>query len=193
MKRILCTIALVILAYIGIYNACCYADFEPNFFSYMLLDRDFVCSAEKTNKLYADTISQNIKKQKSNIAQWEEMSQLLESYHNAYAEIANAERKESIVSVKRISGAYVMNSASSYTRTTQHNKTTETGRGADNEEMILIQLSDEHIIRASPRSGPQWLGVRVGEKVRKVEYTWYAPYEEKIRAVKKVEYEPLYR
>ncbi len=72
-----------------------------------------------------------------------------------------------IVRVERMASKYIMNSPEKYHRHASGSLITESGKGADVEDLYVLRLTDGHIIKASPRKNAHWLGVKVGEKVRK--------------------------
>lgn len=87
-----------------------------------------------------------------------------------------------VVYVKRIASSSVMNNPAFYNKNYSGNVITENGGGAENEDFVLIYLSDGKIIKASTKQNPQWMGVLVDEKVikttgRKIKSTyktvWY--------------------
>ncbi len=79
----------------------------------------------------------------------------------------NIIRRKEIVYVKRMASSSIMNNPAFYQKRYSGNTVTEKGKGADNEDIVMIYLSDGTIIKSSPRSSPEWLGVVCGEKVLK--------------------------
>ena len=126
----------------------------------------------------------------------------LDSYRECREQLKAHKPKVETVRVLRAASSYVMNNPAFYNRNIKYNgidnTITENGKGADNENIYVLYLSDGTIIKASPRDKPQWLGVQVGEKVRKVtslkiqreedDYTYNYTY----KVVTVVDYNPLY-
>ena len=126
----------------------------------------------------------------------------LDSYRECREQLKGHKPKVETVRVLRTASSYVMNNPSFYNRNIQYNGVdnviTENGKGADDKDIYMLYLSDGTIIKASPRDKPQWLGVQVGEKVRKVtslkiqreedDYTYNYTY----KVVTVVDYNPLY-
>lgn len=122
----------------------------------------------------------------------------LDSYRECREQLKKGPKpKVETVRVLRAASSYVMNNPAFYNRNIKYNGVdnviTENGKGADDKDIYMLYLSDGTIIKASPRDKPQWLGVQVGEKVRKVtslkiqeegDYTY--------KVVTVVDYNPLY-
>lgn len=122
----------------------------------------------------------------------------LDSYRESREQLKKGPKpKVETVRVLRAASSYVMNNPAFYNRHIRYNGInnviSENGKGADNENIYVLYLSDGTIIKASPRDKPQWLGVKVGEKVQKVtslkmqkegDYTY--------KVVTVVDYNPLY-
>ena len=140
-----------------------------NPFVYPFLERGWVDTVENANKTFCVIVSTIERKQTYN---WQ--SALLEEYINAHKKVTEADKKVEIVYVRRMSSAFIMNSPAFYKRDIGSNNTiTRKGGGADEQDITVILLSDGHVIKASPRSSAQWLGVTVGGKVRKTTYKWF--------------------
>lgn len=92
-----------------------------------------------------------------------------ESLWNVYKDSArNIVVKKEIVYIKRMASSSVMNSPVFYEKRYSGNTITENGRGAENEDFTVLYLSDGHIIKASPKENPEWLGTTIGEKALKI-------------------------
>jgi hypothetical protein len=162
-----------------------------------------VLNVQQTNNNYSKLLEETTKKNED-INECNRQAVLLTEYTQAHEQIAKSPKLEEIVYVERINSAYIMNNPAFYNRNIANNTIKETGKGADNEDITIIRLSDGHIIKASPRSNARWLGVRVGEKVKKITFktysfkwptpptSWVHP-ENGIGVTDKVEYHPLYR
>ena len=118
----------------------------------------------------------------------------LDSYRECREQLKGQKPKVETVQVLRAASSYVMNNPAFYNRSISNNFISESAKGADNENIYVLYLSDDAIIKASPRNKPQWLGVKVGEKVQKItsmkmqkegEYTY--------KVVTVIDYHPLYR
>ncbi|MBP3687342.1 MAG: hypothetical protein J6J35_03140 [Alphaproteobacteria bacterium] len=81
--------------------------------------------------------------------------------------VNNIVYKKEIVYIKRMASSSVMNSPAFYNKTFSRNTIRENGRGAENEDFVVIYLSDGKIIKATPTKNPEWMGVLIGEKVIK--------------------------
>ena len=119
--------------------------------------------------------------------------QALNRYRECREQLKGYKPKVETVRVLRAASSYVMNNPAFYNRDIANNVISENGEGADNESIYVLYLSDGTIIKASPRDKPQWLGVKVGEKVRKVtslKIQEEGDYSYKVVTV--VDYNPLY-
>lgn len=118
----------------------------------------------------------------------------LDSYRECREQLKKGPKpKVETVRVLRAASSYVMNNPAFYNRDIANNVISENGEGADNESIYVLYLSDGTIIKSSPRDKPQWLGVKVGEKVRKVtslKMLKEGDYSYKVVTV--VDYNPLY-
>ncbi len=98
--------------------------------------------------------------------------QQLATYRDCKKQLAGSKPKVEILRVMRTASSFVMNNPSYFSRDISNNTITETitekGKGADEEDIYVLYLSDGIVFKASPRDKPQWLGTKVGEKVRKV-------------------------
>ena len=121
----------------------------------------------------------------------------LDSYREFREQLKGHKPKVETVRVLRAAFSYVMNNPAFYNRNIKYNgidnTITENGNDADNENIYVLYLSDGTIIKASPRDKPQWLGVKVGEKVRKVTSLKMLKEGNYIyKVVTVVDYNPLY-
>ena len=94
--------------------------------------------------------------------------QQLATYRDCKKQLAGSKPKVEILRVMRTASSFVMNNPSYFSRDISNNTITEKGKGADEEDIYVLYLSDGIVFKASPRDKPQWLGTKVGEKVRKV-------------------------
>lgn len=94
--------------------------------------------------------------------------QQLATYRDCKKQLAGSKPKIEILRVMRTASSFVMNNPSYFSRDISNNTITEKGKGADEEDIYVLYLSDGIVFKASPRDKPQWLGTKVGEKVRKV-------------------------
>lgn len=97
-----------------------------------------------------------------------DIEQQLETYRECKKQLVGHKPKVEILRVVRTASSFVMNSPAYYNRDISNNTITEKGKGADEEDIYVLYLSDGIVFKASPRDKPQWLGTKVGEKVRKV-------------------------
>lgn len=103
----------------------------------------------------------------------QEMSNLVQDVYNtkvkvkSYLQHDSVQTKQETVYIKRMASSFIMNNPSFYTRNITNNTIIEKGKGADNENLTVIYLSDGHIIKSSPKQNPEWLGTKIGEKVQK--------------------------
>lgn len=118
--------------------------------------------------------------------------QRLFSYRACQKELAGTKPKTEILRIKRAASSYVMNNPAYYNRDIVNNKITESGRGADNENIYVLYLSDGTVIKAGPRDKPQWLGAKVGEKVRKTISAEAVLHGNTYKIDTVVKYSPLY-
>lgn len=116
----------------------------------------------------------------------------LSSYIACQKELFGTKPKTEILLIKRTASLYVMNNPAYYNRDIVNNKITEKGQGADNENIYVLYLSDGTIIKASPRNKPQWLGTKVGEKVRKTTAKEAVLHGNTYKVETVVKYSPLY-
>lgn len=94
--------------------------------------------------------------------------QQLATYRDCKKQLKGKKPKVEILQVMRTASSFVMNNPSYFSRDISNNTITEKGKGADEEDIYVLYLSDGIVFKASPRDKPQWLGTKVGEKVRKV-------------------------
>ena len=97
-----------------------------------------------------------------------DIEQQLTTYRECKKQLAGSKPKVETLRVLRTASSFVMNSPAYYNRDISNNTITEKGKGADEEDIYVLYLSDGIVFKASPRDKPQWLGTKVGEKVRKV-------------------------
>ncbi len=97
-----------------------------------------------------------------------DIEQQLATYRECKKQLVGHKPKVEILRVMRTASSFVMNSPAYYNRDISNNTIEEDGRGADEEHYYVLYLSDGIVLKASPRDKPQWLGTKVGEKVRKV-------------------------
>lgn len=96
-----------------------------------------------------------------------DIEQQLATYRECKKQLVGHKPKVEILRVVRTASSFVMNSPAYYNRDISNNTIEEDGRGADEEHYYVLYLSDGILLKASPRDKPQWLGTKVGEKVRK--------------------------
>ena len=94
--------------------------------------------------------------------------QQLATYRECKKQLKGKKPKVETLRVLRTASSFVMNSPAYFSRDISNNTITEKGKGADEEDIYVLYLSDGTVLKASPRDKPQWLGTKVGEKVRKV-------------------------
>lgn len=116
----------------------------------------------------------------------------LSSYIACQKELSGTKPKTEILLIKRTASLFVMNNPAYYNRDIVNNEITEKGQGADNENIYVLYLSDGAIIKASPRNKPQWLGTKVGEKVRKITVREAVLHGDVYNVETVVKYSPLY-
>lgn len=92
----------------------------------------------------------------------------LATYRECKKQLKGKKPKVETLRVMRTASSFVMNNPSYFSRDISNNTITEKGKGADEEDIYVLYLSDGIVFKASPRDKPQWLGTKVGEKVRKV-------------------------
>lgn len=92
----------------------------------------------------------------------------LATYRECKKQLAGSKPKVETLRVLRTASSFVMNSPAYFNRDISNNTIKEDGKGADEEDIYVLYLSDGTVLKASPRDKPQWLGTKVGEKVRKV-------------------------
>lgn len=96
-----------------------------------------------------------------------DIEQQLATYRECKKQLVGHKPKIEILRVMRTASSFVMNNPSYFSRDISNNTITEKGKGADEEDIYVLYLSDGIVFKASPRDKPQWLGTKVGEKVRK--------------------------
>lgn len=114
------------------------------------------------------------------------------SYIACQIKLSGVKPKTEILQIKRTASMFVMNNPAYYNRDIVDNKITEKGQGADNENIYVLYLNDGTIIKASPRNKPQWLGTKVGEKVRKTTVKEAVLHGDVYKVETVVKYSPLY-
>jgi len=201
--HILLIFAIIFGGYIAAYYLISYQSLKVNIWNFPFINKEYVLSVQQTNNNYSKFSGETTKKNED-INECNRQAVLLTEYTSAHEQIAKSPKFQEIVYVERMSSAYIMNNPAFYNRNIANNTIKETGKGADNEDITVIRLSDGHIIKASPRSNAQWLGVRVGEKVKKITFktyffkwntdptSWENP-QGGISTTDKVEYRPLYQ
>ena len=96
-----------------------------------------------------------------------DIEQQLATYRECKKQLAGSKPKVETLRVLRAASSFVMNSPAYFNRDISNNTIKEYGQGADEEDIYVLYLSDGTVLKASPRDKPQWLGTKVGEKVRK--------------------------
>jgi len=150
-----------------------YQGLNINIWNFLFINKEYVLNVKQTNDDYS-RLSREVSQKRNDIKRCEQQFTLLTEYTSAHSQIADSKRLEEIVHVERMSSAYIMNNPAFYKREIKNNNIKESGKGADNEDITVIRLSDGYIIKASPRSDAKWLGVRVGEKVKKITLKTYS-------------------
>ena len=118
--------------------------------------------------------------------------QQLATYRECKKQLAGSKPKVETLRVLRTASSFVMNSPAYYNRDISNNTITEKGKGADEEDIYVLYLSDGTVLKASPRDKPQWLGTKVGEKVRKTISCEAVLHDNAYKVDTIVRYSPLY-
>lgn len=121
-----------------------------------------------------------------------DIEQQLATYRECKKQLAGSKPKVEILRVLRTASSFVMNSPAYYNRDISNNTIEEEGRGADEEDIYVLYLSDGTVLKASPRDKPQWLGTKVGEKVRKTISCEAVLHDNAYKVDTIVRYSPLY-
>lgn len=121
-----------------------------------------------------------------------DIEQQLATYRECKKQLVGHKPKVEILRVMRTASSFVMNSPAYYNRDISNNTIEEDGRGADEEDIYVLYLSDGIVIKASPRDKPQWLGTKVGEKVRKTISCEAVLHDNAYKVDTIVRYSPLY-
>ena len=118
--------------------------------------------------------------------------QQLATYRECKKQLAGSKPKVETLRVLRTASSFVMNSPAYYNRDISNNTIKEDGKGADEEDIYVLYLSDGTVLKASPRDKPQWLGTKVGEKVRKTISCEAVLHDNAYNVDTIVRYSPLY-
>lgn len=121
-----------------------------------------------------------------------DIEQQLATYRECKKQLVGHKPKVEILRVMRTASSFVMNSPAYYNRDISNNTITEKGKGADEEDIYVLYLSDGTVLKASPRDKPQWLGTKVGEKVRKTISCEAVLHDNAYKVDTIVRYSPLY-
>ena len=121
-----------------------------------------------------------------------DIEQQLATYRECKKQLVGHKPKVEILRVMRTASSFVMNSPAYYNRDISNNTIEEDGRGADEEDIYILYLSDGTVLKASPRDKPQWLGTKVGEKVRKTISCEAVLHDNAYKVDTIVRYSPLY-
>lgn len=121
-----------------------------------------------------------------------DIEQQLATYRECKKQLAGSKPKVETLRVLRAASSFVMNSPAYYNRDISNNTIEEEGRGADEEDIYVLYLSDGTVLKASPRDKPQWLGTKVGEKVRKTISCEAVLHDNAYKVDTIVRYSPLY-
>lgn len=121
-----------------------------------------------------------------------DIEQQLATYRECKKQLAGSKPKVETLRVLRTASSFVMNSPAYYNRDISNNTIEEDGRGADEEHYYVLYLSDGILLKASPRDKPQWLGTKVGEKVRKTTSCEAVLHDNTYKVDTIVRYSPLY-
>lgn len=121
-----------------------------------------------------------------------DIEQQLATYRECKKQLAGSKPKVETLRVLRAASSFVMNSPAYYNRDISNNTIEEDGRGADEEDIYILYLSDGTVLKASPRDKPQWLGTKVGEKVRKTISYEAVLHDNAYKVDTIVRYSPLY-
>ncbi len=118
--------------------------------------------------------------------------QQLATYRECKKQLVGHKPKVEILRVMRTASSFVMNSPAYFNRDISNNTIKEDGKGADEEDIYVLYLSDGTVLKASPRDKPQWLGTKVGEKVRKTISCEAVLHDNAYKVDTIVRYSPLY-
>ena len=121
-----------------------------------------------------------------------DIEQQLATYRECKKQLAGSKPKVETLRVLRTASSFVMNSPAYFNRDISNNTIKEDGKGADEEDIYVLYLSDGTVLKASPRDKPQWLGTKVGEKVRKVTSCEAVLHDNAYKVDTIVRYSPLY-
>lgn len=121
-----------------------------------------------------------------------DIEQQLATYRECKKQLAGSKPKVETLRVLRAASSFVMNSPAYFNRDISNNTIKEYGRGADEEDIYVLYLSDGTVLKASPRDKPQWLGTKVGEKVRKTTSCEAVLHGNTYKVDTIVRYSPLY-
>ncbi len=121
-----------------------------------------------------------------------DIEQQLATYRECKKQLADSKPKVETLRVLRAASSFVMNSPAYFNRDISNNTIKEYGQGADEEDIYVLYLSDGTVLKASPRDKPQWLGTKVGEKVRKTISCEAVLHDNAYKVDTIVRYSPLY-
>lgn len=121
-----------------------------------------------------------------------DIEQQLATYRECKKQLAGSKPKVETLRVLRTASSFVMNSPAYFNRDISNNTIKEYGQGADEEDIYVLYLSDGIVLKASPRDKPQWLGTKVGEKVRKTISCEAVLHDNAYKVDTIVRYSPLY-
>lgn len=121
-----------------------------------------------------------------------DIEQQLATYRECKKQLADSKPKVETLRVLRAASSFVMNSPAYFNRDISNNTIKEYGQGADEEDIYVLYLSDGTVLKASPRDKPQWLGTKVGEKVRKATSCEAVLHDNTYKVDTIVRYSPLY-
>lgn len=121
-----------------------------------------------------------------------DIEQQLATYRECKKQLAGSKPKVETLRVLRAASSFVMNSPAYFNRDISNNTIKEDGQGADEEDIYVLYLSDGTVLKASPRDKPQWLGTKVGEKVRKTISCEAVLHDNAYKVDTIVRYSPLY-
>lgn len=121
-----------------------------------------------------------------------DIEQQLATYRECKKQLADSKPKVETLRVLRTASSFVMNSPAYFNRDISNNTIKEYGQGADEEDIYVLYLSDGIVLKASPRDKPQWLGTKVGEKVRKTISCEAVLHDNAYKVDTIVRYSPLY-
>lgn len=120
------------------------------------------------------------------------MQRQLATYRECKKYLKGKKPKVETLRVLRTASSFVMNRPAYYNRDIKNNTIKEKAEGADEENYYVLYLSDGTVIKSSPRDKPQWLGTKVGEKVRKTTSEEAVLYDTEYKVDTVVRYSPLY-